>query len=193
MRLCSYVVRYDRGLAPNPFWGYCTVSVCTPNHMGIRLEVGDWILGATTSVRGNKLLYAMQISEILSFNNYYRDPRFQDKKPVIRGNWQQRVGDNMYYQDADGNWKQHQTLHHHKKEMIRKDLKHPLAFIGTKYFYFGENAVVFPVEFRSLIWNRQGCKASHDAKVVENFTEWLQGNHKPGIYGNPFDNNEADE
>ena len=37
-RLCSYVVRHDKGLAPNPFWGYCTLAVCTPNHAGVRLE-----------------------------------------------------------------------------------------------------------------------------------------------------------
>lgn len=193
MRLCSYIVRYDRGLAPNPFWGFCTVAICTPNHMGIQLESGDWILGTTTSARGNKLLYVMQVFEKLNFNSYYKDPRFQNKIPVIRGNWQQRVGDNMYYQGADGDWKQHQTLHHRRQEVVKQDLKYPFVFIGTKYFYFGKHAIDIPAECKPLIWNRQGCKTSHEIKVAENFVDWLQDNHQPGIYGNPIDNKEADE
>ena len=32
VRLCSYVVKYDTGFAPNPFWGFCTLAACTPNH-----------------------------------------------------------------------------------------------------------------------------------------------------------------
>jgi len=133
----------------------------------------------------------MQISEILSFDSYYQATRFQDKKPEIKGNWQQRVGDNMYYQDRDGNWQQHPTLHHRQKEIIRKGLKHPYVFIGSKFFYFGENAIGFPTEFETLIWSRQGCKTNFKVKIVENFIEWLQRNYKPGLYGNPFDNNEA--
>ncbi len=53
------VLKTKKALAPNPFWDYCTLAVCTPNHMGIRAEPGDWFLGTTTSERGNKLLYAM--------------------------------------------------------------------------------------------------------------------------------------
>jgi len=159
--------------------------------MGIRLSIGDWIVGTTTKIRGSKLLYAVQISEILSFDNYYLDARFQNKKPEIKGNWQQRVGDNMYYEDKNGNWRQHSTLYHRQEEIIRKDLKHPYVFIGRKFYYFGKNAVEFPAEFESLIWNRQGCKINHEVKVAKNFIEWLQGKHKLGIHGNPLDNKEA--
>jgi hypothetical protein len=33
-KLRSYIVRVDTGLAPNPFWGFCTLALCTPNHQG---------------------------------------------------------------------------------------------------------------------------------------------------------------
>ena len=82
MRLCSYVVAVDRGLAPNPFWGYCTLAVCTPNHMGIRAQDGDWFIGTTTAARGSKLVYAMQVSEVLPFDCYYNDPRFEEKSQL---------------------------------------------------------------------------------------------------------------
>src|SRR4030042_1631710 len=103
MKLYSYVVQKDSGLAPNPFWGYCTLAVCTPNHMGIKAQKGDWIIGTTTVSRGNKLVYAMQISEVLSFANYYTDARFGKKKPIVYGSWRERCGDNIYYKDNHGN------------------------------------------------------------------------------------------
>ena len=31
---------HDTGFAPNPFWGYCTLAVCTPNHMGVQTSEG---------------------------------------------------------------------------------------------------------------------------------------------------------
>ena len=94
MRLCSYVVKWDRGLAPNPFWGYCTLAVCTPNHMGIRAQNGDWFIGTETVERGNKLIFAMRVAEVLRFDQYHSDPRFDTKKPVVNGTWRQRCGDN---------------------------------------------------------------------------------------------------
>jgi Nucleotide modification associated domain 2 len=41
MKVYSYVVRCDTGFAPNPFWGYCTLAACTPNHMGIHIQIED--------------------------------------------------------------------------------------------------------------------------------------------------------
>ncbi|MEP7137116.1 MAG: hypothetical protein ABI904_19490 [Chloroflexota bacterium] len=190
MRLCSYMVKYDTGLAPNPFWGYCTLAVCTPNHMGIRLNKNDWIVGVTIKARGNKLLYAMKISEVLSFNEYYSDNRFESKKPVIGGEWMQKVGDNMYYLDEKGIWKQHRTIYHREIEIKKKDLKHPLVFISKEFFYFGRNALNMPHDFGSLVINRQGCKLNHNETVVDNFIKWLYQSFEYGVYGNPYDSNE---
>ncbi len=77
MKLYSYIVVHDTGFAPNPFWGYCTLAACTPNHAGIRAKEDDWIIGTETKKKGNKLIFAMKISEILPFDQYYNDPRFR--------------------------------------------------------------------------------------------------------------------
>ena len=115
MRLCSYVVKTDKGLAPNPFWGYCTLALCTPNHMGIKAENGDWFIGNSTIAKGNKLIYAMQVEEYLPFDQYYNDPRFKRKKPEINGTWRRQCGDNMYFKDRKDNWKQHPSKFHNSK------------------------------------------------------------------------------
>ncbi|MDD5434121.1 MAG: hypothetical protein PH343_01700 [Nitrospira sp.] len=187
----TYVVKKDIGLAPNPFWGYCTLAICTPNHMGIRPQKGDWIIGITTVSRSSKLVYAMQISKTLPFEDYYNDTRFGKKKPVVTGSWRKRCGDNMYYKDTKGVWKQHSTIHHTKPEDIKKDLKHPVVFVAEHFYYFGEKAVKIQPEYQDLIWKRQGCKKDHNDKIVERFLNWLHTNFNPGILGNPYDNNEA--
>jgi hypothetical protein len=44
--------------------------------MGIKAEKGDWIIGTSPVSQGSKLVYAMQVSERLSFEEYYTDERF---------------------------------------------------------------------------------------------------------------------
>jgi len=191
MKLYSYVVTIDHGLAPNPFWGYCTLAVCTPNHMGIKAQKDDWIIGTSPNSQGNKLIYAMEISERLSFETYYTDVRFEKKKPDVNGSWRERVGDNMYYKDQQGKWIQHRTIQHQSPVLIRKDLKHPFVFIAEKFYYFGDHEIPIPFEFQELIWKRRGCKYNHDHEIVKRFLTWLEENFDPGVLGNPKDNKEC--
>jgi hypothetical protein len=191
MKLYSYVIKIDSGLAPNPFWGYCTLAVCTPNHMGIQAQKGDWIIGTSPISQGSKLVYAMQVSEPLPFEKYYTDVRFEKKKPVVNGSWRERYGDNMYSKDQQGQWAQHRTIHHRSPELIKKDLRYPVVFVAEHFHYFGDNAVAIPAEFQELIWTRQGCKSNHDHEVVKKFLKWLKSNFDSGILGNPKDNDEA--
>lgn len=187
MRLCTYIVKKDTGLAPNPFWGYCTLAVCTPNHMGIRAKPGDWFAGFTPKQQGNKLLYTVEVSEVMPFDQYAVDPRFDNKKPVINGPWKRRCGDNMYYQDEQGKWQQRPNVFHNTPEQKKQDLRHPTVFIGERFYYFGENAIQTPPQFDDLIWPRQGCKCSHEPELVADFLDWLQAKFQPGIHGEPFD------
>ena len=187
VRLCSYVAVYDRGLAPNPFWDYCTMAVCTPNHMGIRLQKRDWIAGFTSAARGNKLLHAMQVSEVLSFDEYYQDPRFSRKKPNVKGPWQEQCGDNMYFLGADRKYKQTQTRFHRSPADRDKDLKHPHVFVAQHFYYFGENArSITEHDFRAIIWPRRGCSCKHSPDLVAELIKWLS-KFEPGIHGNPID------
>ena len=187
MKLCSYVVVHDKGLAPNPFWGYCTLAVCTPNHMGIRLEQGDWIVGFSPVEKNNKIVYAMQVSEIISFDDYYSDPRFADKKPVVKGTWKQKCGDNMYFRDDNGEWCQHSSLFHRDPEIIEKDIKHPRVFVSEYFYYFGDKMTTVPIEYCDLVWKRQGCKCNHNPDIALSFLRWLEKKFKPGVLGMPTD------
>jgi hypothetical protein len=187
MQLCSYTVVHDTGFAPNPFGGYCTLAVCTPNHQGVRLRRGDWVLGNSTASTGHKLVYAMKISEVLGFDEYYRDERFASKKPCLDRGWEDVCGDNIYYRADDGAWKQHPTRFHDNPRSFAQDVKHPRVFVSEHFFYFGASAPDIPDEYRDLVRKSQGVKCSHARPLVVEFTRWLESSFTPGRLGIPRD------
>jgi hypothetical protein len=78
--LYVYVVDRDFGFAPNPFHGCCTLATCKPEiRKGAR--IGDWLMGVGGSrLRATgKCIFLMNISEILTFETYWADTRFQIK------------------------------------------------------------------------------------------------------------------
>lgn len=100
----SYIVARDFGFAPNPFGGYCTLCTCKPL-IRKNAQVGDWILGTGAKTRydiAGRLIFAMQVSEILSFEEYWNDRRFQNKKPRFNGSLKQCFGDNIYKKVGNG-------------------------------------------------------------------------------------------
>jgi hypothetical protein len=91
MKLFSYVVHHDTGLAPNPENKVCTLVYCKfrkskikmPNVIGLA-EKGDWIIGTggkNTKISSDHgtIIYTMRVDEKLSFAEYIRDPRFRDR------------------------------------------------------------------------------------------------------------------
>src|SRR5215211_1755390 len=99
-----YVVDRDFGFAPNPFHGYCTLATCKP---GIRAhaQIGNWVIG----MGGRRLnatgrcIFAMKVTEGLSFDQYWSQPNHFDKRPVRNGSRTMMVGDNIYHRDAAKN------------------------------------------------------------------------------------------
>ena len=86
MRLFSYVVARDYGFAPNPFYGYCTLATCKPR-IRKAAQTGDWVLGTGSKTHGreNQVVFAMRVTERLTFDEYWNDPRFKAKRPDAAG------------------------------------------------------------------------------------------------------------
>ena len=70
-QIYSYVLRYDDGVAPNPYGGVCTLAICKPV-IRKKAQVGDWVIGTGSFELGlgDTLVYAMKITEVLSFKEY---------------------------------------------------------------------------------------------------------------------------
>lgn len=155
MKIYSHVVTVDAGLAPNPFHGYCTSAVCTPSHMNARLKERDWLIGHSPAADGQRLVYAMRISEVVSMDDYFRDRRFKRKKPTLTGRAEDQCGDNMYYRQPGGHWCRLPSHLHSSAE----DMAHDVGlFVSQHFYYFGDNRVPIPVRFRELVQDRHGLK-----------------------------------
>jgi hypothetical protein len=101
-RVYMYVVARDFGFAPNPFHGVCTLATCKP---GIRstAQIGDWIIGMGGSrlKSTGRCVFAMQVTGSLSFDEYWSDPTYLDKRPVRNGSKKMLVGDNIYHHNRE--------------------------------------------------------------------------------------------
>lgn len=182
---------HDTGLAPNPFFGVCSLAVCTPNHMNANLNPGDWVLGHTTSATQRRLVYAMRITRALDMPIYFKE--FPQKRPKVGGRPEERCGDNMY-DCSDGHWIRMPSVHHNNPSAFEQDMNHKvyLSEGETNFWYFGgKNQRSFVLEFSdrfpSLIQNRQGFSYIDDKTVIQEFTEWLGKQSEPGLRGNPRD------
>ncbi len=184
-KLCTYVVRYDTGLAPNPFHGWCTVAVCTPNHQGANLRSGDWMCGFLPKEHEYRLVYLMQIEQRIHLNDYFHDCRFSAKRPDLGGNWISRCGDNFYSLASDRSWIRHPNLYHTTRESLTKDTRNPYVFVGQRFWYFGENAVSLLQSYRELAGGR-GIRVNHRWRTVESFIDWVCFNWDVGIHGRPL-------
>ncbi|HTN37594.1 MAG TPA: hypothetical protein VL053_11005, partial [Arachidicoccus sp.] len=85
-RLFSYCIPFDDGAAPNPFWGVCTLNICK---LVIRrtAKIGYCLVATGSKNFGfeNKVVYAMEITQKMRMEEYYRYCR--KKLPNKIANW----------------------------------------------------------------------------------------------------------
>jgi hypothetical protein len=192
MRMYSYVLRTDRGFAPNPFWGYCTLACCKPVIRKMAV-IGDWIVGtgSVNNAGSEKLIYAMKVTGKKTLEQYARDERFQNKIP--RQGVREERGDNIYYKNTTGCWVQRYSYHSIGTEKviqtsIKRDLKGEYVLISGHYFYFGKNAITIPQGLREIInGGHPGHKSrSIPSSVIATFEEWIDTQPR-GKQGDPHD------
>lgn len=192
----SYKIEHDFGLAPNPFWGYCTLAVCKSQiRNNTRLEIGSWIFGTGSKKldKENFLIYAMKVEEKITFNEYWDDPRFQCKKPVLNGSLKMMYGDNIYHRNTDGDWIQEDSAHSlidtPNLEHLKRDTGGRYVLISKNFYYFGKKAIPIPEQFISEIpcRGRNFCSQQLNDNAVNDFVNWMKDNYVSGIiYGDPI-------
>jgi hypothetical protein len=199
MVVYSYLIEHDLGLAPNPFGRYCTLAVCKPDIRKSKvLAIGDWIIGtgskaieeATGKKLVGKLIYAMEITEKISLEDYWEDFRFQYKKPIMNGTLVTMFGDNFYHKDENGNWIQEDSSHCKQdgtchSEHLKKDIGGKNVLISENFYYFGDSASKIPNELIDCCHVTQGQKKVHPPLAVD-LINWIKTNFKTGINGDPL-------
>lgn len=200
-RIYSYVVRYDSGFAPNPFYGVCSLATCKPD---IRkgAKINDWVVGSgsndQTIRRGGHLVYAMRITEIVSFDEYAADPRFANKKPFRRGSRKQSCGDNVYFRAGpDAAWQQRDSFHSQpdgtlNPDHVKRDTGVNRVLLSSDFVYFGGSGPRFPTDLvdqngRPVCKSGRGLTAFNEDPLLAKLEGWIDGLGVRGYQGPPFE------
>jgi len=198
VRLYSYVVARDYAFAPNPFHGFCTLATCKPQ-IRRTAQVGDWIIGTGSKGKGRDgyLVFAMRVTEAMSFEEYWRDPRFVPKRANLQGSAKQAFGDNIYHRTEDGSWTQENSHHSFhdgtaNPENVNQDTGVDRVLISNQFTYWGGEGPEIPARFREssgvdVCVGRQGHKCNFPDDLVDAFLAWIEELGIQGYAGRPLD------
>ena len=162
--LFSYVVDHDRGLAPNPEDGFCTLVHCKyqgnskKRNIVELAKVGDWVLGtggsSPESAGPGNIIYLMRVDETPTFKEFRADSRFvgrRDRKPP--------------------------------DEPTRK------ALVSKHFYYFGEKAIskleLPKTLLKDLIKTGRSFRSKYPPEKLGKLLEWFKENKKRGKHGQP--------
>lgn len=186
----SYVLTRDFGFAPNPFNGICTLATCKPR-IRKAAKVGDWIFG-TSSAKGGKrssLIYAMKVTGKMTFNEYWNDPQFETKKPVMNGSFKKMYGDNIYHYDGT-EWTQadsHHSLEDGSPNMknVKKDTSVDAALISHEFYYFGAQSLMIPDELMEHVVKKGIGERRPEQEHGDKFIQYISQAWETGYHGDP--------
>jgi len=203
IRLFCYKQTHDTGFAPNPFHGHCTLTTCKAG-MRRSKRVGDWIAGFTSGrvtkgrdgVGQERLIYLMQVAEVLPMEFYFSDPRFAVKKASHPEDTAAQciasIGDNIY-ELRDGVWIQHPNRSHVERDKAT-DVSGRNSLIARDFCYFGTDALVIPDEIRPRIPVYQANHGwqTKDQTLARAFIDYVRS-RGPGVHARPNQWKNGDE
>lgn len=135
----------------------------------------------------------MKVSEILDFNSYWMDIRFNFKKPVINGPKIVKVGDNTYRKCfSTGNWLQETSMHNipgtpiNNKAHIEVDTSEDKVLIAEEFTYWGGLGPTLPEKLVSMFMNRN-YQRNHPKNKEKELHKLLQIRSPKFLIGPPID------
>ncbi len=174
------------------------------------------VVGTSAQTRGlctgTRLVYAMRVSHVLTFDQYSQDPTYADKIP--RHGLVEQRGDNIYFRAEGGVWRQRVPSYHSRgwsrripmgrcnyrwelsppweedEEKKNKDLRGEQVLISDpgNFWYYGARAVELPENLHWVIFPQQGQKCDFSIERVNEFLDWIT-RMAPGKHGDPIELN----
>lgn len=189
MNVFTYVIDHDLGFAPNPFHTACTLACCKPR-IRKKAELGDIVLGtgaALPKLRGY-LTYWMQVDEITTFDEYWKDRRFRNKKPIMLGTTMYRYGDNIYHRDGQETYRQEYSFHSMEDgdvspgNLTRDTGTTDRVLISRNFAFWGKSGLLMP-EHLSCFVRRERHLFSEEQKL--SLIKWLSTHPERGYIDEP--------
>ena len=188
IKLFSYIVKYDWGAAPNPYWGYCTLVICKPRIRN-STAVGNWIVGSGSANNpydgkdySNKIIYAMKVTDVVELEKYneiclgktdYGDKLAKKIPKYSSKNYPERMGDCIYYNISYEPKKADMRLGVHGNDCLKRDLSSNKALISNHYYYFGEKAIDIKGDLEPIIATTQGHRSNANKDYAQEFIDWI--------------------
>ncbi|MDQ6761548.1 MAG: hypothetical protein M3015_02845, partial [Bacteroidota bacterium] len=195
MRLFSYIVAHDYGLAPNPYWGKLTLTVCKP---AIRrtAEKGDWIIGTGSKNvidqnrnkkdHSGRLVFAMRVDKVVTmeeYDEYCKTTKSEMKYKLPHNNlfntdWRHKVGDDIYDYSNCVNKIPGLRKVIHEEEDKPTDLSGLNALISKHFYYFGNSTKEIPIKnVIAILKSEQGHlvlneEIDTDKEIISDFLFW---------------------
>ncbi|MFY9824492.1 MAG: hypothetical protein WAM82_24160 [Thermoanaerobaculia bacterium] len=177
----------------------CTLATCKPV-IRQHARVGDYVVGTGCAKRqrSGHLVYFMRVEEIMTFDQYWLDPRFECKRPNLRGSKMQAFGDNIYHTDpATGVWLQESSYHSLRDGTpnplnVAHDTKSEKVLVGSEFAYWGGMGRSLSeaqfCDYSGLdICARRGHRNHFPESLVSDFVSWLRSLGASGCIGRPLD------
>lgn len=162
-------------------------------------QPGDWVVGtgSKSNHRDNYLVYAMEVTEALTFDEYWLEPRFSCKRPILAGSKKQAFGDNIYHRDSSSSlWTQEDSHHSHGDgspnwNNINRDTSTNRVLVSKHFVYWGRDGPQIPARFRNYsgfdLCARRGYKCRFPDALVRDVIAWIKSLRKDGYIGKPLD------
>lgn len=184
-RVFSYIVVHDSGFSPNPFHGLLTLACCKPK-IRQTANVDDIIIGLSS--RSERVVYAVQVAEIIGFEQYWADPEYRSRRPIMNSpQIIDRTGDNIY-EPVSGGYRQLHSFHSNpdgseNADRKRTDLGGNHVLTGERFTYWGRSGPALPEELEFLAVGRgHRCNFTHDQ--VSTAVRWF-ADLPGGVQGAP--------
>ena len=129
----------------------------------------------------------------MTFDEYWHDRRFRDKRPDMKAGGERALGDNIYHWDmVKGDWHKEWSWHTGKdaaedRYFTEDDTATDRVLIGEDFIYWGGDGQPLPDGLTDLIVGR-GYKCNFSDDVVRAFITWFNGfpQEQRGRQGLPF-------
>ena len=136
----------------------------------------------------------MRVDEVLTFDQYWLDPRFRRKRPAMRGSRMLRYGDNIYHHDAQSGELLQEDLFHSERNGIisRGNLQRDAGtthrvLVGRDFAYWGGDGPYIPEDLADFVHKTQGHKNRFPPERARAFVHWLRGLRDRGLLSDPTD------
>jgi hypothetical protein len=173
-----------------------TLACCKPK-IRQTARVGDIVVGM--SRRCERVVYAMEVGEVIGFEQYWTDPRYLNRRPTWNSaSLVDRNGDNIY-EPAGDDFRQMHSWHSNSdgsenSDNKRRDLGDNYdnnVLVSEQFAYWGGSGPLLPAQ---LVFLRIGIgyRCRFTADQVEAVESWFETESR-GLLGAPTNWKSGDE